>query len=513
MLDVRTCGYHRETTKDRLEVGRFPIVTRLRLVGAAIFALCAYPGGQAQADSRPNVVLIIADDLNEYVFDSRHPLVTPTIDRLKQESVVFERAYCAAPVCVSSRAALFSGLSPHHTGCYLNGSDPWKKAPFTEVVSLPELFRRSGYLAFGAGKLFHALPPAERWRRCWDNSPPRGGFGPFPPPEDQILGHFWGVTPWQGPDTDFPDVRNANAVIEFLGRRHDRPFFLCFGLWRPHTPFTSPARFFDLYDPAQVPVPPPGYCPDDLDDIPALGLKLTRIWGERWDVSGASRPDLWRRLLHGYYAGISFADWTIGRVLEALDNGPNANNTVLIVWSDNGYHMGEKNHYEKATLWSLSARTPLFIRLPGAKNGGAKCIEAVSSLDLYPTLVQLCELEAPPQSLDGVSLTRWLEAPSRPRETPALTFYGEGYAAVRDRRFCYIRYPDGSEELYDHLDDPYEHRNLAGDPSFEAERRRLRRFVPANFAPSMGGRLGRTTAPRPGTLFALPGTIARTSFF
>lgn len=445
----------------------------------------------ATESPRPNVVLIIADDMNDFGFyGTLRGVKVPHLDSFKKTAITFERAYCAAPSCVPSRASFLSGLYPKTTGSYLNGSDPWTKSAMDGIDSLPEVFKRSGYTTWGAGKLFHAKITPEREKAAWDNKPYAGGFGPFVPEKDQLAGQWWGVTPWTNPDTEFPDVVNANAAIEFLKQKHDRPFFLAFGLWRPHTPFTAPKRFFDLYDEKSISFPPPGYLDNDLDDIPEAGRKLTRVWGIRWEKTGKANPDLWKRIVWGYFATTSFADWSAGRVIEALDASPYANNTIVIFIGDNGYHCGEKNHFEKSTLWEASARVPMAIRLPGKGRAVASSTRPVSLIDLFPTLVDYCRLARPKQKIEGLSLRPLLRNPNARCERPAFTMYEEHYFSARDQRYRYIQYPDGTEELYDHQVDPFEFQNLAGKAQLRNVKKRFQKWIPAKWAKSLGGREG-----------------------
>lgn len=446
----------------------------------------------ASSPERLNVLMLIVDDWNSYVTKGTFPgIQTPALDQFAKTAIHFQNAYCAAPVCGPSRAAVFSGLYPHTTGNYLNGSDPWRQEPLNETETLPELFKRSGYETWGRGKLFHAQLDEGREEKNWDNRPLYGGgFGPFHPEEDQMIGKFWGYTEYTGPDEDFPDVKNVNAAIEYLGESHDKPFFMALGLWRPHTPFVAPKRFFDLYEPADIATPPPGWKDGDLDDVPAEGQRLSRIWGERWDQTGADDPVSWNMLLHGFAANTSFADWSIGLVLEALDQSDYADNTLVIFWSDNGYHMGEKNHFEKATLWEISAYTPILIRMPDRSHGGVVTDTPINSIDFFPTLMDLCGLKQPEHAPEGLSLRSLLEDPYADWERPAITTYGEEVFSARSARFRYIRYPDGTEELYDHDHDPHEWNNLADDPSFQAVKDRLLQWKPEDFAPSNGGRNG-----------------------
>ncbi len=451
------------------------------------------------ADDRPNVIVIITDDQNGYGFYGGYPGTrVPAMDRLKESAVTFQHAYTAAPVCGPSRAAFFSGLYPHTSGAYKNGADPWRKT-LADIESLPELFQRSGYTTFGAGKLFHARLAEGREEALWDNDVFHGGFGPFPREEDIIRdpgevpdgggSKFWGVSEWTGPDEDFPDTVNANNSIEFLRKEHEKPFFLVYGLWRPHNPYTAPKRFFDLYDPEKI-TAPPGYKEGDLYDVPPGGRRLSDIWGQRWLNSGKAHPENWKRILHGYLAATSFADWNVGRVLDALDSSAYADNTIVIFWSDNGYHLGEKNHFEKATLWEWSARIPAAVRIPGNPNNGRVVQQPIVSIDFFTTLLDYCALEQPAHEPGGLSLRPLLEDPDTKWQRPAITTYGEKLFSARSERYRYIRYPDGEEELYDHHKDPNEFINLANKPDYRYIIDKFKKWIPEKFATDLGGRNG-----------------------
>ncbi|MEM9160669.1 MAG: sulfatase [Verrucomicrobiota bacterium] len=434
-------------------------IPQFRLIQRLTFATALATASTLSAqtnDQRPNVLMIIVDDMNDYGFYNAYPGTRiPYLDAFKKQAVTFRYGTCASPVCGPSRAAVFSGLYPHTTGSYLNGSNPWQQGILIDIETLPELFKRSGYKNFGNGKLFHAKLAEGREADMFENKPYHGGFGPFVPEEHRIRKtgetkqtkggqKFWGSFEWEGPDSDFPDVKNADASIAFLQRKHDEPFFLMYGLWRPHTPFTAPKRFFEMYDPADIALPK-GYLEGDLSDIPPYGHFLSGIWGERWKSAGKDEPENWKRILHGYLACTSFADWNCGRVIEALDASPYGENTIVVFWSDNGFHLGEKDHYEKATVWEVSALTPFAIRLSKNRNGGKTCIQPVSTIDIYPTLIDYCDLESPAHATEGLSLRQLLENPNSSWDRPAITTYGEGVFSARSKRFRYIRYPDGLE--------------------------------------------------------------------
>ena len=434
-----------------------------------------------------NVLFLIVDDMNDYGFYEGHPNAkTPYLDEFKETALTFRNAYCASPLCTPSRAATFSGLYPHTTGAYFNGCDPWRQSDILKdsTETLPELFKRNGYTTFGLGKTYHAKLEEGRDTLNWDNKYYGGGFGPFPDKEHQFKGKFWGAQAF--PDSAFPDVQNTNATIDFLNKSHDKPFFAALGLWRPHSPFTCPQRFYDMYDVNEIEVPK-GYLEGDLDDVDSIHLGLVDAFG-RWSISGAKTPDNWKKMLHAYLACNTFADWNIGRVIETLNSSIYANNTIVVFWSDNGYHCGEKNHWEKGSLWEQTVLTPMAIRVPNANGNGKVCTKPVNLVDLYPTLVELCGIRQPIQKIEGVSLTQLIDNPESEWSLPAVTTLGIEYSSVRNEQYRYIRFIDGSEELYDNKKDPYEFNNLAGDENLQSVKDELAKSIPTKWAPELPGR-------------------------
>ena len=460
---------------------------RAFLGSAAAFAAAATP-------QRPNVLFISVDDLNDWIGCLRgYPGVsTPNIDALARRGVLFANAHCASPLCNPSRTALLTGWAPHRTGIY-NNENFWRPS-LPDAVSLPEYFRREGYFVAGAGKVFHHTAgnnPPSQWdefqlqvfddpwyRRAdwypWNKRVPNPPGHPFNGLRD-FAGEFdWGVLPNQT-DNDYGDARAVEFGEKILARPHAKPFFLAVGLWHPHIPLFSPQRYFDLYPPDKVKLPETPA--DDLADIPKTGQEFAAF--RRAEFERLQKEGKWKEAVRAYLAAISFADALIGRLLRALDQSAHAKNTVIVFWSDNGWHLGEKQHFHKSTLWQRSTHVPLIFAGAGIKKGPARA-QPVSLLDIYPTLIDLCRT-TPRRDLDGQSLKPLLDNPKAGRD-PIVTTYLPGNHAVRDERWRYIRYHDGGEELYDHSADPNEWKNLAADPQYAARKADLARFIPARSA-------------------------------
>jgi len=464
---------------------------KICIIFLSLFALSLNSKGQTadranhQTGDRPNVLFITVDDMNTWgVLDNYPVLKVPGIRKLVAQSYYFENASCAAPVCIPSRAAFFSGIYPHKTGLYTNVQNGWEQsALLKQAETIPELFQRSGYETWGRGKTFHVKLPGTREDDMFDNDVYNGGFGPFADQDhqDKSNKHWYGIQEWEGPDTDFPDVRNTNAALEFLGKKHDKPFLMYLGIYRPHSPYTAPKRFYDLYNEKDMSVPP-GYLKNDLNDVPGMGKALSKGMGA-FQIKGLSEEEALARYLRAYCAGYSFADWNIGRIMDALDKSPYAKNTIVVFCSDNGFHNGTKDHWTKSTLWESADAVPFLIRLPDGK--AYKCPQTVSTLDIYPTLIAYCGLASPKQKLDGQSIVPILKDPKYKWNRPGLTTADEGYSSVRSEHYRYIRYPDGTEELYDHRSDPYEHINLADKASMKKVIAELSESVPVDFAKAL----------------------------
>lgn len=455
------------------------------LTGLLLVALCMgchSESVQPSQEALPNVLFIAIDDMNDWVgVLAGHPdTITPSIDKLATQGTVFTNAHTQAPLCGPSRASLMTGLRPSTTGIYGQIEDTALRGSHPMVDStrfLPEYFADAGYKTMGIGKLFHRHAPTGVFEQSGGRVP---GFGPKP---DQ---HFhwsqegtstdWGAYP--DANSDMPDYQSATWAIDRLGEAHDRPFFLAVGFLRPHVPWYAPQEWFDLHPEDSVALPP--YREDDLDDISETALAMATtppMPTTEWAIENGQ----WAGAVQGYLASISFVDAQVGRVLEALEASAYAENTIVVLFSDHGYHIGEKNRFAKHTLWERATRVPLIFRGPGLRPGQSVSA-AAELLDIYPTLLDLAGL--PPNPLnDGESLRPLLEDPLAAWQHAAVTTYGRGNHGIAVEGYRYIRYEDGSEEFYDHASDPNEWENRVDDPSYAEIVKRLATHLPANDEP------------------------------
>ena len=457
------------------------------------------------ASLKKNVLFIAVDDLNDWVncMDGRAGVHTPNIDRLAKRGVLFTNAHCSAPSCNPSRVSIMTGVSPSTSGVYNNGQD-WRSSPaLATAVTIPDHLRANGYSAYGGGKIFHSLSwivngygKQQNEAKLWDHYFPEA-TKPLPPslwPEavsaktstrgyvnwsrlakGKGLGkppsHFFDWGPIHKDESGMADYKVVDWASAELAKTHPKPFFHAVGIFRPHIPWFVPQKYFDLYPPDKVFLPL--IKADDLDDVAPTHRKWLRRKWHQWMVDN----DEWKPAVRGYLASISFADAQVGRLLDALDASPHAANTMIVLWSDHGMHIGEKEHWEKFTLWEESSRVPLIIVAPGVTKEGRRCRQAVSLLDVFPTINELCGVPQHEQ-LEGESLVPQLRDPAAPRARPAITTWGQNNHAVRNQRYRYIRMSNGEVELYDHQTDPDEFTNIAGQPESAAIIERLKAFLP-----------------------------------
>jgi arylsulfatase A-like enzyme len=506
-----------------------------------IFLVWVFANIYGQEATPPNVIFIICDDLNDYqgVFGGHPQAITPNMDKLADSGVQFVNAQSNSPVCMPSRNSLFTGVYPHESKDF--GWTSRKEQPVLQHNrTIMDMFKINGYYLAGTGKLLHNNEP-EDWDTWGMNE--KHNYGPFYSNGDDLVaqpnipepyasigpidgsfgslasiapneGKTWGAPGWvygwdkkpvryiNDDDRDLlQDELHANWAIqklkEFEQQDLGKPFFMGIGFVRPHTPMHAPQKYFDMYPLGSLELSE--WLPDDSADTyykdnfsPTIkGLRYYRTIIESY---GGDRELAMKMFLQAYLACVTFVDEQIGKVLDALDKSPFRENTIVILTSDHGWQMGEKNYLFKNSAWEESARVPLVIRTPESE-AGEKVDHPVSLIDIFPTLVDFCELEGNHKLTDkagdlgGYSLRPFLENHSKSTwEGPeaALTIIGnagiqlplekQNYS-VRTKDWRYIKYSDGSEEMYDHTNDPFEWNNLANDNIYKDEKQHLNQIL------------------------------------
>jgi len=464
-----------------------------------VLSLAMTNTGDASANNvrPPNVLFIALDDLNDWTGClGGHPQVkTPNIDRLAASGVLFTNSHCPAPACNPSRTAIMTGISPHKSGLYDNRQKMRQVLPDAEI--LPKYFVNHGYWAAGSGKILHYFIDAPSWDEYY---PAKETEDPFPRtlyPQQRPVSLPRGG-PWQYVETDWGPLEATDEefggdwlvskwIGEQLHRKHDKPFFLACGIYRPHEPWFVPKKYFDLFPIEDIQLPP-GYRESDLDDLPPAGRRR----GPNRYLAHIRAHKQWKRGIQGYLASIAFADAMVGRVVEALENGPNRADTIVVLWSDHGWHLGEKQHWQKYTAWRVCTRVPLIVRvpegtagLPGGTRPGTVCTKPVNLLSLFPTLTELAGLPRKSDN-DAPSLVPLLRNPEAHWPHVSVTYLSEpGSYGLSAERWRYIHYANGDEELYDVQTDPYEWTNLAASADHATKLKELRALAPQRFAPKV----------------------------
>lgn len=457
-------------------------------VGVGTCASAAEERRAAASPSKPNVLFIVSDDLCTHVGAFGDKVVqTPHFDALAARGVRFDRAYAQYPVCNPSRISFLSGLRPDTTRIY--GNDVALRTNLPDAVTLPQRFRESGYFTASISKIFHVSQwdprrPEDKpgtWKlddaRSWDfrvNTKPtelgakgdRLHLAGGPQPNDVLNYRLIA----EGDDDDQDDGQAVRDAIALLETKRDKPFFLAVGFRRPHAAWIAPKKYFDLYPLSSLRLPDPG----PREGVPALALTNPK---PNYGV-----PEDMLKMLQAYYASTTFMDAQLGRLVAALERTGHANDTIVVMIGDHGWHLGEHGLWHKGTLFEESARAPLIIVAPGAGGNGRATTRIVEFVDLFPTLADLCGVPAP-AGLAGVSLRPLLENPSAPWRRPAFTQVQRAGnkmgRSVRTERWRYTEWDDGraGSELYDHVADPGEQRNLAKDPSLRSEIATLARML------------------------------------
>jgi iduronate 2-sulfatase len=462
----------------------------LPLVGTLLGA-ASILGVRAEDDPRFNVLFLMADDLRpDLGCYGDTAIKSPNIDALARQGMLFRRAYCQVAVCNPSRASLLSGLRPDTTGIF--DQSKFLRTEMPDVLTLPQLFKDHGYRSLSVGKVFHHST-SEPGNDPLSWSEPMFGFGmPYRhwfnqesdnPENRSKRGRGPAYEASDHPDDDYPDGKTAQKAIELLRENKDKPFFLAVGFIKPHLPFTCPQKYWDLYPAESIKLPENAYPPKDVPPMALQSGYELRGYGGMPPKGEIPETDA-LNLIRGYRACISFVDAQVGRVLEELERLGLREKTIVVLWGDHGYHLGENAQWTKMTNFEIATRVPLIISVPGQKTAGQASRALVESVDVYPTLAQLCRLPLPP-ALEGLSLVPLLDDSRRPWKTAAFSQYGRGPTSKFDpashpmgrsirtdrNRYTEWRDPQGvlvGTELYDQETDPQNTINIAARPESTA---------------------------------------------
>ncbi|MEM6845064.1 MAG: sulfatase [Bacteroidota bacterium] len=454
-----------------------------------LFLLSSFPKESIGQNTSPNVLFIAIDDLNDWmgVMQGHPDAKTPNMDKLAARGVLFQNAHCQAPLCGPSRASIMTGLRPSTTGIYgmIDDNKIRSDNPATaDIIFLPEYFKQQGYHTMGIGKLFHRHAPEGLFHESGGRYK---GFGPLP--EERFVWDGFGGENYGRTSTDWgafpandslmPDHQSVDWASERLKREYEQPFFLAVGFLRPHVPLYVPQPWFDLYPTEELSLP--SYKADDLEDVPPVAHKINNLPmmpTTEWAIKSGN----WDDIIQAYLACVSFVDHQVGRLLESLDNSAYADNTIIVLWSDHGYRLGEKGTFAKHALWEQATQVPLIFVGPGVP-AGKVVTEPVELLSLYPTLLELAGLPAYDRN-EGRSLVPLIkEEAINPGDWYAITTFGRNNHAVRTNDFRYIRYEDGGEELYDHTNDPQEWNNLTNQSEYQSQKETLSKYLPETNVP------------------------------
>lgn len=428
-----------------------------------------------------NVLFLVADDLNSWLLGDANryagKVIAPNLTKFAASGVNFKRAYTAAPVCSPSRTAFFSGVAPWKSGHYHNSPGTEISQPLNQAISLAGAFKSAGYETIGYGKITHGWDQKEHWdEKIGHKRDPA-------PPGAPLTSVGKGEQDW-GPihltEEEMNSTRLANLTIAQLGKQHERPFFLACGFFNPHMPWYVPQKYLDMFPLDDVTTP--AILETDLGDVPAAGVKLTD--GKDNYVEAIMKAGLHQEGVRAYLATTAYVDFHMGRILDALEKSPYKDNTIVVFLTDHGFHLGEKHHWQKATLWEEATHCLLMFRIPGATPAGGVSERFVSLQDIYPTLVELCELDRP-DYLDGRSLVPLLKNPGAQWTSTAVTCLTDkgmpekGYVTLRNEQGRYIRYEDGQEEFYDAAKDPHEWTNEINNPAYVQLIKEFKAAVPS----------------------------------
>jgi len=477
----------------------------------SVFLFCAMGEDSEGKDTgrqnvKPNVLFIAIDDLNDWngMLKGNPQARTPHMDKLASKGMLFTNAHCSAPACGPSRSAIMSGIKPSTSGNYINRSSLIHNPILNNSVLLPEFFQQNGYYVCGAGKLFHGYH--------FNNEVKGRGFDEYYPSKTQDLPpwkfKFSKPTPLSGiklaryadwgpyhPDITIEDTCDGKtakwAEEKLLGGELKEPFFLGAGIFEPHLPNYTLQKYFDRFPLDEIELPK-GYREGDLKDVPKAHSKMQHIaWAKRIRDAGQ-----WKPAIQAYLACTAMVDDLIGQIVGALEKSKYADNTIIVLWSDHGFQLGEKERWSKYSLWERATRVNLVWVAPGVTKPGSTCSKPVNLLDIYPTLASLTVCKPPENQLEGNDLTVLMKNPEASWDKTSLTVFGHKNYGIRSERYRYIVYADGTEELYDHKKDNWEWHNLAGNSDYAEVKKEMRKGIPAHHEP-------------PGPTYNLPGRKRR----
>ena len=447
-----------------------------------LFSLVAFQILALAAKSKPNVLLVSIDDLNDWVgCMGGHPQAkTPNIDRVAKMGTLFNNAHCQSPVCNPSRASMMTGRYPHTSGVYFLSPDLEEAPVLKNLKTMPEVFADHGYKTMAAGKIYHRGD-----KRFFQEYLPTGGFGPRPKKKiSQPHGHplwDWGIFP--DDDNVMPDMKCAKWAVDQLSQKHDKPFFMGVGFYRPHVPMFATKKWFDMHPKDKIKLPAvPG---DDLKDLSQYAIDLTNLEHVSPTHKWVTEAGQWEHAVQSYLASVTFADHCLGLVLDALEKSEYADNTIIALFSDHGFHLGEKERWAKRSLWEDGTRVPVVVAAPGHK-AAQKTNRPAELLDIFPTLLELAGLPKD-ETQEGQSLVPLMKNPQREWKHPAITSFGLGNYSIRSTHFRFIQYFDGSQELYDLRDDPHEWKNLIDNPKMKQVIHEHASFIPQKQHPILPG--------------------------
>ena len=467
----------------------------------------------AEDANKPNVLFISIDDMNHWISGMREyqaiydypAFKTPHIDKLMARGMLFSKAHVPASSCKPSRVSVFTGVHVSKHGVYRNPHS-WLLAPTLknrDDVSLMQRFRKEGYFVAGGGKNFHTYHP-----ESWDEYISTEERDPKSRGADMALKKQFHVAvnemeknrkaeikaltikdkskanaiKWGAldcPTEAMPDSFMVDYIIRKLNQKNDKPLFLGCGFTKPHLPWSVPRKYFDMYPLSEIPTPV--VKEGDLDDLGKQGQNMAGGQTHNYMV----KSGLWKSAIQAYLASCSYVDDQVGRLMAALDASPRKDNTIIVLWSDHGWHLGDKGHWKKFATWEETTHIPMAIIAPGITKADQKSHRVVGAIDLYPTLLDLCDFE-PNAQLDGRSLVPLLKNPTQEWNYPALTTHSRGYNTIRTEKWRLIEYPEDNEmELYDHSNDPLEHNNLIKNPEYTAVIAKLKKMMPGSSAPEV----------------------------